>query len=366
MHNELSQKQINIIINKCYGNISGITDLTAGSPPSFMFPFLINAFGYLLNNEPEKVLSKNGVKARKAVNILIKKIGKLFLNCPMVIENRNTLVNPSSKEKDNGIILPDKPVIWAPNHSFKDDILASILATYRHTYILLGSLPQIYNTFDGVTSWLNGSVVINRKVAASRKSAIPKALKAMELGADLLMFSEGVWNKTPNRLLLDLWPGIHRIAKETGALVVPVAHYIEDPTNQKKNNLIHTTIDDPIRIDDLSEKAGLEYLRDVIGTWYYLMMERYGKSTRTEETDGFTDSSNAWEKKLLDLVGTADRYDLEIELCADYRSKDIILPETVFYPIAGISRITPENAAHVAYANQLLTLRKSADYQRRF
>lgn len=70
--------------------------------------------------------------------------------------------------------------------------------------------------------------MMNRKVEASRRASIPKAVKAMQLGADLVVFPEGVWNKSPNKLILDLWPGIYRIACEIGAKVVPIVHYIRD------------------------------------------------------------------------------------------------------------------------------------------
>ena len=354
------------ILDKYPESLGSISDLLADKEPSFMFNCLINAFGYLLKNDPDKVLSKNGVLLRRKLNILIRTLGKGFLKCPQVIENRNILKNPDSTEKDPGITLPDTPVIWAPNHYFKDDTLASITALKRHAYILFGSLPQFYNTFDGVTAWLNGVVMTNRKSGASKKASVPKAVKAMNYGADLLVFGEGVWNKSPNRLLLDFWPGIYRIAKETGCLVVPMAHYIEDPTNKKVNNVIHTVVDDPIKIDNLSEKAGLDYLREIIATWHYLLMERYGKSTREKELQNHKTTIDAWEQALIDRVATADMYDTEIEFIADFRPKEIILPEAVFQPIADISNISKLNAPHVAFANNMVSLRKKEDFQRRF
>lgn len=122
--------------------------------------------------------------------------------------------------------------------------------------------------------------MMNRKVSVSKRAIIPKAVRAMHLGADLVVFPEGVWNKSPNALLINLWPGIYRIACETGAKIVPVSHYIRDCSNMEKNNPIHTVVDDSVRIDDLSEQAALEYVRDILATWFYLMMERYGKTTR--------------------------------------------------------------------------------------
>lgn len=73
-----------------------------------------------------------------------------------------------------------------------------------------------------------------------------------------MAFPEGVWNKTPDMLILNLWLVIYRIACETGAKVVPIVHYIRNFTG--KNNLIHTVADDSIRIDDFSEQAALCYV----------------------------------------------------------------------------------------------------------
>lgn len=365
MTENIKQKKLEKILDK-HKNITGINDLTAGDEPSLLFYILADKLSYLLENNPDEVLSKKGIEIRKKINYLIKKLGPSFLKSPQIIENRKKLLDPNSEEEDEKINLPDKPVIWTANHSFKDDTLASILAAKRNAYILFGSLPQFYNTFDGITAWLNGVVMTNRKHKESKKASIEKAKRAIELGSDLFIFPEGVWNKSPNKLLLDFWPGIYKIAKETNTDVVPIAHYIEDSSRPGKDSVIHTVIDDPINISNLSEEEALELIREKIGTWYYLMMEKYGKKTREELLEGYNTSEEAWEEHLSRRVSTADRYDEEIELSADYRPKDIILPEEVYENIANIENITAENAHHVAYAHQLVKERKQNDFQRRF
>lgn len=170
--------------------------------------------------------------------------------------------------------------ITLANHGFKDDILSTILAAKRHAYFLLASLPQFYNTFDGVTAWLNGTVLLNRKVAASRHSTVEKCVRVLESGADLIIFPEGVWNKSPNKLILDLWPGVYRIACRTGSKIVPVVHYVSDYSEKATDNIIRTVVDDPFSIDTLSEKEALDLIRDRLATWHYLMMEKYGKTSR--------------------------------------------------------------------------------------
>ena len=384
----LKRKLIDNFEKKYKDSINDISDLTLTDNPNLMFYFLIKMYGYLLDNDPNIATSKYGVEIRKKTKILLKKLGPKFLLNPQVFENRNELMHPESTtiKQDKGIILPSEPVIWAANHAFKDDTLASVIAMYRDAYIVFGSLPQFYNTFDGITAWINGVVMTNRKVKASKKASIEKCIKLANNGADLFIFPEGVWNKTPNQLMINLWPGIYRIAKETGMKVVPIAHYMRDCSDiNNLNNPIHTVIDDPIRIDDLSEKSALKYIRDVISTWYYLMMEKYGKSTRKIETKGFSSSHEAWEYKLKQRIKTVDYYDESIEFTADYRPKDIVRPEEVWTPISKLHQkdLSPIEMAKilganrksanigfcetdVEYAKKLVYQRKNEDYQRRF
>lgn len=355
------------ILKKYSGVITGLSDLTAGEAPSGLFYILANKLDYLLDNDPEKaILTKDIMRCRK-LNPVFKRIGTHFLSNPQIFENRNFLKNPRLKDvpPDTEIVLPSEPVIWASNHGFKDDGLATILAAKRNAYILFGSLPQFYNTVDGITAWLNGVVMLNRKVVSNRRASISKAIRTMKLGTDLIVFPEGIWNKSPNALSLDLWSGIYRIACETGAKVVPIVHYIYD-NNKGKNNPIHTVLDDPIRIDDLSERAALEYLRDVFATWFYLMIEAYGKTTREELVDGAICANEVWERYLANGAKTVARYDTEIELCADYRPKEKVLPQNVWREVANITELTKDNAFYVSYARRLVEQLDKEDFQRRF
>ncbi len=391
---KISEKQIEKIEDYLENNkdyLSGFSDIVGDTGvPSKLFFLLFEKFSYLLQNDPESLFTEKGVQIRRKLHFLIKMIGPAFLKNPQVIENRNYLKAEHPEEEiilpDPGIVLPKEPVIWTANHGFKDDILATILAAPRHTYLVLASLPQFFNTFDGLTAYLNGVVLFNRKVQSSRESLLPKGSKVMNLGADLLLFGEGVHNKTPNEILIEIWPGIYRLAKEKGSYISPIIHYIKDPTCKMPFNPIHTVIDDPIRIDDLSEKAGLELLRDIMATWWQLMNEKYGNMTREELLFWYTNRALEYNKNLtlenlynkhlttaeafglflLDLNSTVDRYDSEIERNADFRSKTIVRPEDAFLNIANIKNSNAKNIRNILEASKLVRERKFEDYQRRF
>lgn len=361
------QRKIDAILKKYEGLITGLNDLTAGDPPSEIFYLLADKLSYLLKPDVEIAISKKGVERRRRINPIIKALGPHFLNNPQVFENRNFLRNPNCSNilPDSKIVLPEEPVIWVSNHSFKDDALGSVLAAQRHAYILFGSLPQFYNTFDGITAWLVGVVMANRKISASKKAAIPKAVKAIKYGADLLMYPEGVWNISPNALVLNLWPGVYRIACETGAKVVPIVHYLRDD-NTSKDNLIHTVVDDPIRIDNLTEQQALSYIRDIFASWLYMMMEIYGKCTRDEILGSASSFVAAWNRRLDERMSFAARWDREIELKADYVPKGKVSPQQVWQTIADVKELTPQNVGHVLYARQLVAQCEREDFQHRY
>ncbi len=359
----LKQRKIESILKKYNGMITGLNDLTAGDTPSAIFYLLADKLSYLLCSDEETAISQKGVERRRKINPIIRALGPYFLNNPQVFENRNFLRNPDCPDTppDSKITLPSEPVIWVSNHGFKDDALGAVLAAQRHAYILFGSLPQFYNTLDGVTAWLVGVVMANRKIPASKKTAVPKAVRVINYGADLLMYPEGVWNISPNALVLDLWPGVYRIACETGAKVVPIVHYLRD-NNTSKDNPIHTVVDNPVRIDDLTEQQALRYIRDIFASWYYLMMEAYGKSTRNEVL-GESSFVEVWQKQIEERASFAARWDEEIESRADYRLKEKVPPKEVWQAIADVSNITPQNVSHVLYARQLEAQYMDEDFQ---
>lgn len=155
-------------------------------------------------------------------------------------ENRKRLNDPDSREINPPVVLPDTPVIFAANHGFHDDVLATVLAAGRPVYLIWGSLPLLFNTVEGFATALVGCVCVNRKNTSSRKAVLAKALKALENGMSVVYFPEGGWNKTSEQLILPLWKGVYDLSSAARCPVVPIAHYVRDPEVLNKRNVIHT------------------------------------------------------------------------------------------------------------------------------
>ena len=346
-------KKSRVIIDEMLesGMISSEQDLTGNSKTSLLFDFMLNKYGYLLEDNVEE---EKQIINKKLFHTILTTVGKYFLKNPQVFE-----------ENSNKLVY-DEPVIYLVNHRFKDDVLASLLSVKDETTVFFGSVPLFYGTIDGALLSQNGVVLVNRKVSSSRKSSVDKAKKVLEENNNLLMFPEGVWNKSPNKLLLDFFGGFYRIAqKEDGTFykVVPIVHYIGDTNNRSRKNKIHTFVDQPIDLSNMSEEEAITFVRDRMATIYYGMMEKYGTTTRDKLLKGYSSSQEAWEAELKRRVATAAKYDFDIETSADKRDKNS--PLVVWEPIANLE-VTKENAAHVAYAKQKVKELKLNDFQHRF
>ena len=335
------------------GLITSECDLTGDDQKTnFIFDYMLKRYGYIINHE---VNNEDQLKDRKLFHKIIMTFGKYFLKNPQVFE-------PGSHHNDSH----DEPVIYLSNHRFRDDILGSILAIKDGAVIFFGSTPQFYGTIDGLLLSKNGIVLVNRKIKENRAASVRKTKNILENGKNLLMFPEGVWNKSPNRLMLDLYSGFYRIAqKEDGTFykVVPIVHYIRETNDKDKKNVIHTYVDEPIDLSGMTKEEAEIYVRDRMATIYYELMEKYGQSTREEVLGDSKDSTEAWEKELVKRVATADKYDIEIETSADKKNPDD--PLRVWEPIANLE-VTRDNAHEVAEARKLVKQLKRNDFQHKF
>ena len=349
-------------------SLNSISDLFGdgyeGMSPLF---YLLNKrYLHWLDNDPAVAVSEKEIRFRKKFYKILKAIGPGVLKCTQVYENRKRLNDPNCTDEDEPVKLPDGPVIFAANHGFHDDILATVLAADRPVYLIWGSLPLLFNTPDGFATATVGCVCANRKNRASRQAMLEKALRAMEYGMSIAFFPEGGWNKTSELLALPLWKGIYDLSAASGCPVVPITHYVRDREILKKKNIIHTVIDDPLSMHSMTLEKALCTLRDTYASWTYQMMEAYGRSDRKTELQGFTTSDEKWHAHLKERMKGVARYDSTIEKYADYRPKEIIRPEDVFAPIAAIQErnITVQNVKMLLAARELVKERKNSDFQR--
>lgn len=262
-----------------------------------------------LDYAPEKVVSKKGIVIRKIISPLLRFV------VPFVTPNSKLTVVRRAK-------LPKQSVIFAATHGFREDVEHTVVMAGRQAYMLNGSLSQVFHSFDGITAWLAGMVIIDRTDKKSRSSSIEKLVKVLQLGASVIIYPEGTWNKSPNELVSGLFPGIYDVAKKSGALVAPIATY-------RNGNKSYGILEETFDICQYEKEQGIQILRDKMATMQYELMEHYGTSSRNEFPYGES-ADEYWDNFINGLMAEVKFYDYEVELHTKYCPKGITSPKDAF------------------------------------
>lgn len=169
-----------------------------------------NKLQYMMSNNPDETLSEKGSNRRKKIRPFILTLLKLGNKLKLVVEK-------NEYEK-----IVDRPVIYVACHGFKDDVLNTLVTLKDDAYVVFGNIDLFYNTMDGLFLWLYGTQLVDRYNKESKNAMKNKMNKIIELGNNIVIFSEATWNLSPNKLMEKLHGGFYDVAIKNNALVVPV------------------------------------------------------------------------------------------------------------------------------------------------
>ncbi len=155
----------------------------------------------LFNKTASNFTTKTGAKIRQFLHPLMRVIVAKNGVKKFVIDNQ-----PNFEKNTKYLILS--------THGVADDIVAGIAIPKKHPYLLVGTTEQFLYNPKLFLLWVSGGIYMNKHNEESRKSVIPKALKAFEYGSDVWMCPEGVHNNLPHKMAEELFPGFYYIFKE--------------------------------------------------------------------------------------------------------------------------------------------------------
>lgn len=165
---------------------------------------------YMMSNNPEETLSEKGSNRRKKI--------RPFILTLLKVSNKLKLVVEKNEYKK----IVDRPIIYVACHGFKDDVLNTLVTLNDDSYVVFGNIDLFYNTLDGLFLWLYGTQLVDRYNKDSKNAMKNKMNKIIELGNNIVIFSEATWNLSPNKLMEKLHGGFYDVAIKNNALVVPV------------------------------------------------------------------------------------------------------------------------------------------------
>lgn len=263
---------------------------------------------YLLEYNPEKTISKFGMTWRRCIAPIVRFV------IPFMLPTKLKIVRRAK--------MPDRPIIFASTHGFKEDINDAVVIAGRQAYILIGSLSQIFRSMDGLAAWAAGTILVDRMEKHSRVASKQKMIRVLEFGGDVIIFPEDTWNKSPNQLVSGLFPGVYDVAKATGALVAPIATH-------REGKCVYGILDEVFDITQYDRIQGMEVLREKFATLRWELMESYSQAHRTDFPYGQA-ADEYWKNQIDSLMAEVEFYDYDVELHTKYVDKNIVSPDEAF------------------------------------
>ncbi len=266
-------------------------------------------FEYLLDNDPRNVISRRGIKLRRLISPVVRGV------MPLKVKTKLKILHKAP--------LPNEPVIFACTHGFREDVESSLITAGRHAYILVGSLEQFFKSrIDNISGWLNGIILVNREDKESRAASKEKMVRALKNGVSVLMYPEGTWNVSPNKLIAGIFPGVYDVAKESGVKVVPIATH-------RVGNIVYSVRGKALNIAKHERSEGLRILRDKMATKKWRLYEHAGVARRDIFPKG-KEADAYWAKYIHDLKAEVPHFEHELEERSVFRQKGEALYEEVF------------------------------------
>lgn len=116
----------------------------------------------------------------------------------------------------------NKPIIFSMSHIGMYDAEVALQAINRHVYMLAADEEVMYRTFDGWFFDTNGVIYVDPEDQADKKVAIETAVSYLSEGKSLLWCPEGIWNLSPNYVILPIHFGIVEAAVRANAVIIPI------------------------------------------------------------------------------------------------------------------------------------------------
>ncbi len=241
-------------------------------PKDSLQKYYINKRAFLYSND------RNKLTTFKLQAFFHRFLMSLFsLNRIFIDKQKYSILRDERRTSDNN-------VIFAITHIGKFDYQIITEALKVHTIPFAGDPELTYRSFDGMVFNANGRVFIDTEDKADRKVAYKTAVEVIKNGYNLMIFPEGIWNISSNKLVQPLFPGVIKMAIETGKSIVPVA--IEQ-YGKDFFIIIGKNIDVLNRFDDKYIDDQRILLRDCLATLKYELIERCGGSIKRADMEAF-------------------------------------------------------------------------------
>jgi putative acyltransferase len=255
-----------------------------------------------------------GIEMRKRLHPII----DLILKIDQVLSKEEIVVI-----SNKSIVKPNESKIFACTHIGGNDIQRTFQVINEPAYLMLGDPGILYKMPIYYGLKLNGVIPLETKNRQDRKIAYNRAIELLNNGGNLLIYPEGAWNVTPNEMVMKIFTGTVRMAKETGVDIIPIAV-------EQYDNVFYFNVGKNYNIDkntNLSLTELNDDLRDKLATLKWEIMETQPKLDRAKVTDDYLD---IFQSEIVNRCNYGYGFSLEDAISESFHDKNITKPEEAF------------------------------------
>ena len=255
-----------------------------------------------------------GIEMRKRLHPII----DLILKIDQILSKEEIVVI-----SNKSIVKPNESKIFACTHIGGNDIQRTFQVINEPAYLMLGDPGILYKMPIYYGLKLNGVIPLETKNKQDRKIAYNRAIELLNNGGNLLIYPEGAWNVTPNEMVMKIFTGTVRMAKETGVDIIPIAV-------EQYDNVFYFNVGKNYSIDkntNLSLTELNEDLRDKLATLKWEIMETQPKLDRAKVTDDYLD---IFQSEIVNRCNYGYGFSLEDAVSESFNDKNITKPEEAF------------------------------------
>ena len=255
-----------------------------------------------------------GINLRKRIHFLV----DMILKIDQILSKEKIIVISDKHNTNNS-----KPRIYACTHIGGNDIQRTFQVIKEPAYLMLGDPGILYKMpiYQGLR--MNGVIPLETTDREDRKIAYDRSIELLNKGGNLLIYPEGAWNVTPNLVVMKIFNGTVRIAKETGAEIIPIGveHY---------DNYFYFNIGENYIIPQNTTKSVAELrdeLRDKLATLKWDIMEKQPKLDHSKIPTNYL---QMFQDEIVGRCNYGYGFSLEDAIAESFHDKNVISRDEVF------------------------------------
>lgn len=210
------------------------------------------------------------------------------------------------------------PVIFTSNHTNAHDFPVLVWTLKKHCFVLT-DYTMINDFLVHLSTKLNGCVYVDRKSKKSSTNSFVQCVEGIKDGNSMVIFSESTWNLTKSFPMLPRYWGDIKLAKETGAPIIPVILEYVDKT-------CYVNIGNPFYVD------GNDDLKEKDSQLYNIMSDMRRETRKSLNLDMIMDDKT-YSDWLIANLNSYKNFDVEYEFSCIRNTNDPILQNEISHII---------------------------------